>query len=161
MDLIDKVIRRKMYPIKKSKSRSKHKREKSGTSQKHLRSSLNTNSMKQLNFLLTPSTDVSIIFITIDNCNMFIFQKAGNAKTESVPNPLSNTSGQTSGSKVQDVIDDVFKDISTKKKLSYEEWLLKKETEQKLKEKLVSDTKVELHNEITRTLEQALTDKRT
>lgn len=44
--------------------------------------------------------------------------------------------------------------------MSYEEWLLKKETEQKLKQKLVSDTKVELHHEITRTLEQALNDKR-
>lgn len=62
----------------------------------------------------------------------------------------------SSDSKVQHIIDDVFKSISTKKRLSYEEWCIKKDTENKLKQKLISDTKIELHNELARTLEQAI-----
>ena len=46
------------------------------------------------------------------------------------------------------------------KRLSYEEWWIKKDTEKKLKGKLVKETKRELHHELARTLEDAINRKR-
>ena len=62
-------------------------------------------------------------------------------------------------SELQIIIDNAFKKISNKK-LSYEEWCTKKILEKKLKSKLVKDTKIELHNELAKTLEDALQRKR-
>lgn len=62
-------------------------------------------------------------------------------------------------SNLQNVMDEAFNEI-TKKRLSYEEWCIKKDTEKKLKKKLIHDTKIELHNELAKTLEDALQRKR-
>lgn len=56
-------------------------------------------------------------------------------------------------------MDEAFKDLKTKKKLSYEEWCIKKDTQTKLKQKLLRETKAELHNELTKTLESAIQRK--
>lgn len=61
LDMIDKVIRRKMHPFKISKSarsNSRGKSEKEST-KAHENQNDQTKSLKNLNFLLTPSTEVS------------------------------------------------------------------------------------------------------
>lgn len=56
-------------------------------------------------------------------------------------------------------MNEIFKKKS-KKSLSYEEWCIKKDTEKKLKGKLVKEMKRELHHELARTLEDAIHRKR-
>ena len=76
--------------------------------------------------------------------------------------PIPSKEGSYANSSMthlQNLMDDAFHDIS-KKRLSYEEWCIKKDTEKKLKNKLVNDTKMELHNELAQTLEEALQRKR-
>lgn len=65
----------------------------------------------------------------------------------------------SSMSQLQNMMDEAFNEI-TKKRLSYEEWCIKKDTEKRLKHQLTKDTKIELHNELARTLEEALQRKR-
>ena len=44
--------------------------------------------------------------------------------------------------------------------MSYEQWVIKKDIEKQLRQKLIADTKIELHNELAKTLEEALEKKR-
>lgn len=47
-----------------------------------------------------------------------------------------------------------------KGRMSYEQWVIKKDIEKQLRQKLIADTKIELHNELAKTLEEALEKKR-
>ena len=64
-----------------------------------------------------------------------------------------------SSNPMQNAVNNALRELK-KKKLSYEEWCIKKDIENKLKNKLIKETKRDLHHELAHTLEEALQRKR-